>query len=146
MHPRRYEIAAKALALNTEGKPLYTLESLANSYKCSISTVARYRDQYKETEEIEDGRRDNTASPILTDREERLLIRIFKKNPNTSLRKASDMLDEDYSITASPSTIKTYLNNSNIKAYRTAIKPPLDDRAKRDRYRFAIEYLRKPPV
>ena len=146
MNPHRYEIAAKALALNEDGKPLYTLESIANFYGCSISTVVRYRDQYEETGEIDDGRRHNKGSPALTAREVRILIRIFQKDPNTSLRKASDMLDRSYGINASPSTIKTYLNNSHIRAYKATIKPLLDNRTKQDRYRFAVDYLRKSPA
>jgi len=38
MNPKRYEIAAKALALNEDGEPLYTIREIANSYNCSPST------------------------------------------------------------------------------------------------------------
>ena len=102
MLPLRYEIAAKAIALDTNGMPLYSVTNLANTYNCSKSTVIKYRDEYAETGQIEDKRRFNSGAPRLTDREERELQKIFRKNPSTSLRSASHQLDQDYDIKASP--------------------------------------------
>lgn len=143
MNPKRYEIAAKALALNEDGEPLYTIREIANSYNCSPSTVIKYRDQYQETEEIEDRRKYNGSKPALTDREQRLVGRIFSKSNNTSLREASTQLKEDNDINISPSTVKTYLNKSKIKAYRTSTKPALDSSMKKKRYNFALIYMNK---
>jgi len=52
----------------------------------AVSTVVGYKDKYAETGCIEDERQYNQRNSKLTDREQRLLLRIFSKNPKTSLR------------------------------------------------------------
>jgi len=53
------------------------------------------------------------------------------------------MSSPDYDIKVSPATIKTSLNQSQIKCYQTPIKPVLDKFTREERYQFALKYLKK---
>jgi len=79
MHSFKYEIAQKALLQVQEGNPFYTLRELANEYNCSPSTVSKYRDEFVEDNQIIDHHRYNGQAPTLSERDQRAIVREFKK-------------------------------------------------------------------
>lgn len=143
MLPKRYEIAAKALALDSRGQNLRIQQSLAEEYKCSQSTVSRYKGKYNETMEIEDMRRENGSQRKLSARDQRVAQRLFKKDPSLSLRDGTTALRNDYGIDIAPSTLKKCLNDGGLRSYRKAIKPTINPMIKRKRYLFALQYSKK---
>ena len=143
MHPLRYEIAAKALSRKEDGKPLFSLSALAEQYGCSNSTVSRYRDKYAETDKIEDERKENHGEEKLSEKEQRVLLRIFQKEPSTSLRSATEKLANNHDIVISPSTARSYLKGFGLRSYMKAIKHTLNAIVKKKRYQFALKYKHK---
>jgi len=90
-----FEIAAKALSSDSQGKPLYTIKSLSETYKRSESTVIRYRDEYMPKQAKLRTKEDPTKEPLLYQKVQRLLVRMFLKDPCKSLRDAEIELKGD---------------------------------------------------
>ena len=143
MHPLRCEIAAKALSRKEDGKPLFSLSALAEQYGCSNSTVSRYRDKYAETDKVEDKLKENHGEEKLSEREQRVLLRIFQKESSTSHRSATEKLANNHDTVISPSTARSYLKGFGLTSYMKAIKPTLNAIVKKKRYQFALKYKHK---
>jgi transposase len=112
----------------------FSISQIAESAEASISTVKRYTLGVKPRRPKSTGGRYNK----LSDTAEMRLVSSFRENKVKNLRDVNVILEENFGVTCTKSTIKRYLDLNGLRCWMN--KPFLSSEHRRKRFNFAKKY------
>lgn len=134
-----YDLRKLAVYHHTQGKSYTEISSILH---VSRNTVAKIVQRFKREDRIH-ARSKNAGRPrILTQSEERLILRKIKLNPRSSAPKLTREVRKDFKKDVNPETIRRVLRRDGLHGRIARKKPFINERNRKRRLEYAREYYK----
>lgn len=132
-------VEVKNLVIEAVNKNI-SYKQVSRLYGVSKSEVGNIVKRFRETGSVENKKRTGRKK-VTSEKDDRILIRMSKKDPRKNAVELNAILRAKYSIKCSVDTIKRRLRHANLFGRRPSKKPLISMKNRIARIRFAKEHL-----